>query len=202
MGYFISEKYSVSVGWDHMKYRVTENQAVRIDGYVDESVSPEHAGVFNGETILLSPDFIRLEHSDGLNFVRVGLELHNDIKLGLRPKRFRYMFGDWRLQNVLSVSAGLAMPWTDTHMFGTRYKNWVHVAGWGVSGIMGLRLHYRNNLYLQYRVQMGYLHMGDILLQDELDSRAKHDVKFTELSVSLGYNFGRRKNKEESIPSK
>jgi len=126
-----------------------------------------------------------------LNFVRAGIELHNPISLRANPGRNRLR--NWRLENILSLSAGLATPWTDTHMFGTRYQNWLHVAGWGVSGILGMRLHYGKNVYLQYRIQTGYLRMGDILLQDELDSRAKHDVKFTELSLSLGYNFSLKK---------
>ncbi len=185
IGYFLDENYSVSLGWDHMKYRISEYQLVRIDGFIDEELSEEFGQVYNNENIILSPAMLRFEHSDGLNFIRAGIERQSVI---LQTKNQRL-----RLEQFMGVSLGLATPWTDVTFLGKRYKNWLHVAGWGTSALMGLRAHYGNNLFLQYRMQVGYLNLSDILLQDEADSRGNHDIKFTELSVSLGYNFRKGK---------
>jgi len=55
IGYFINEKYSVSLGWDHMKYRITETQSVRLSGTIDESVSEQYAGQYDDQAFLLTP---------------------------------------------------------------------------------------------------------------------------------------------------
>jgi len=38
-GYFIKDNYSISIGWDHMKYVVDIPQTVRISGYINEEIS-------------------------------------------------------------------------------------------------------------------------------------------------------------------
>lgn len=188
MGYYLDDHYSVSLGWDHMKYRITEYQQVSIDGYIDEEISEEYGQVYSNQNIILTPGFVRFEHSDGNNFVRVAIERQDVLKASKNNRL--------RLENLIGLSLGLAVPWTDDHLFGVRYTNKIHIAGWGTSALLGLRANYGNHIYLQYRFQIGYLNLTDILIQDDLDSRAAHDIKFTEMAIALGYNFHiKRKNK-------
>lgn len=187
VGYYINNKLSVSLGWDHMKYRLLQNQLVEIDGYIDEGLSSEYGGVYNDDYMHLARDFVRFEHSDGLNFVRAGIEYHSSL--------WESRNGKWQAETMLGGSLGFATPWTDVHFLGERYPNWLHVAGWGASGLMAVQFQYRNRLYLQYQTQMGVLDMNDILLQDDTEARAEQVIKFTELSVSLGYNFFIKKPK-------
>ena len=47
LGYFISDKYNISVGLDHMKYVVTQSQIASVSGYVNLP-SSDAGSIYNG----------------------------------------------------------------------------------------------------------------------------------------------------------
>ena len=57
----------MSLGVDHMKYVVQQNQEVLINGNIDNS-STTYNGNYN-ETINIEDGFLKFEHSDGLNYI-------------------------------------------------------------------------------------------------------------------------------------
>ncbi|AAS71122.1 hypothetical protein [Leptospira interrogans] len=89
--YYFSDKFFIAFGQDHMKYVMSRGQAANIYGYIDPLViqkahlatSPESSvylylfpdaykkweGYHNGETVNITPDFLKFEHTDGLNFL-------------------------------------------------------------------------------------------------------------------------------------
>ena len=67
LGYFITDKYSVSIGVDHMKYVMTQNQTANITGVIDGN--PPFNGGYNNTPTVLTEDFLMFEHTDGLNYV-------------------------------------------------------------------------------------------------------------------------------------
>ena len=87
---------------------------------------------------------------------------------------------------MLGISAGMIMPWTDVTFLEQRQATRLHLAGWGASATMGLRLKWRNTFFLHYQVQPGFLDLTNILLQDRGPARAKQKIWFTELSVTFG----------------
>ena len=178
LGYFLNDKVTISGGWDHMKYKLLGNQVVRIDGFIDPQVFEEDAGKYNDELFQVTPGFMAYEHSDGFNFVRIGLE---------RREEFWHSNNEQFSASVIpGISAGFMFPWTDFTFMGSRYRNWVHLSGWGVSGTLAARFEWRDLLFIQGQAQFGYSHMGDILLQNEASSRADQSIVFFERSLSLG----------------
>jgi len=67
LGYNINNRYSISLGMDHMKYVMPGNIEVRIIGEIDKSVSDKYAGSYNNEKIVLSPDFLQFEQTEKFN---------------------------------------------------------------------------------------------------------------------------------------
>lgn len=181
LGYYIKENLSLSVGWDHMKYVITLPQRVTIDGYIDPQISSTYGGTYVNQTIDLQTNFVQYEHTDGLNYVRVGLEKYAPF--------YSTNNNVIRVDMSMSASAGFMLPWTDFQFFNTRYRNRPHLSGWAVSGTMAPRIHFKNIFFLQWQVQYGYIRMGDILLQDDASSRAKQEIFFNETSISLGANL-------------
>ncbi len=178
VGFFLTEKLSVSAGWDHMKYRITRYQRVTMDGTVSESFSPTFAGTYRNQDFDLIPSFLSMEHTNGLNFVRLGTEWHEQI---WKSKNARF-----HLEAVLGLSLGPVFTWTDSFVYDRRYKNWLHLAGWGASGQLALRFRYKETFYLQYQHQNGYIDLSDIIFMDDLPNRAEHKVKFNERSICIG----------------
>ncbi len=77
IGYFISDHYNISIGADHMKYIVDQNQMVKIDGTI--KTGSKYVGIYSNSDIILADDFLQFEHHNGLNYVNVEIERFDKI---------------------------------------------------------------------------------------------------------------------------
>lgn len=179
-GYFIGPHTSVSLGWDHMKYRLVTTQKATISGYIDPEFypMPGYSGSFVHSDILYQPAFMDFHHSDGFNFVRASVEQQVPLWVPERGKVQLMMNG--------AASAGLMLPWTDFTFFGQHYRNKLHLAGYGISASAGFRLEFLNWLFVQFSMQTGFADMRDITIQDHLPSRAQQKIVFFERSAAIG----------------
>lgn len=76
-GYYISHKYNISFGVDHMKYVMTQNQVASITGYYPNE--GEFGEQLSNGQVLLTEDFLTFEHTDGLNYVNFEINRVDDI---------------------------------------------------------------------------------------------------------------------------
>ncbi|WEK18807.1 MAG: hypothetical protein P0Y49_18690 [Candidatus Pedobacter colombiensis] len=187
-GYFIKDNYSISLGWDHMKYVMDIPQKVRIDGHIDPMVSSpavptgRYAGVYNGEMLEVGPDMLVFEHTDGLNYASAELERYDDIWV---PRSQRTS-----LTMETGIGAGLVVPRTDAHLFGVGKNNYWNVAGWGVSAKLGFKFYITKGLYLQNSTKVGYIDLSKIHTtgRDDIDG-ASQNIKYIENYTILGFQF-------------
>lgn len=190
IGYHIKENLSISLGWDHMKYVMRSPQVAVVNGYIDPELSLLYGREYEHELIVINPDLLRYEHTDGLNFVGFGVEKHAPFFAGIGQRL--------ELSILLGINAGLIMPWTDVTFLEQRHATRLHLAGWGASATMGLRLKWRNTFFLHYQVQPGFLDLRDILLEDHGPGKAEQKIWFTELSLSGGAYISLRKRMVEA----
>ncbi len=171
IGYFISDRYSVSIGWDHMKYVAIDYQTVKMSGHVDPSMvsdeliktNMEHlnatysaSGVYNNITVQMTPDdFIRYEHTDGLNYASIDMERYDPL---WQCKKYNKI----GISLVSGVGAGLIIPRTDSHLFGSGRNHYWNVSGWGVSPKIGLQINLTKRIYLKSDFKFGYLRMQNV----------------------------------------
>lgn len=104
VGYFITEKYNISIGVDHMKYVATQNQQTTISGSInlpDSEVGSIFNGEYNNDDIILSENFLQFEHTDGLNYVNVEFGRMDDIS-----KIFKIQNTDVFQINLIEAIAG------------------------------------------------------------------------------------------------
>ena len=97
VGYHFTDKYSLSFGFDHMKYVVTQNQIVSIDGTISNS-GTTYDGTYNDDDLVLSKNFLELEHTDGLNYLNFELRRHEEI---------------WRYKKIGFELLGGTRSWND-----------------------------------------------------------------------------------------
>jgi hypothetical protein len=198
-GYYISDKYSISVGWDHMKYVATDLQMVKMYGYLDpskvsdplmqtnmESINAKYSpeGLYNNIDVQMTPgDFIHYEHTDGLNFASADIERHDEL---WQPSKQ----GKFGLSLVTGVGAGLIVPRTDSHLFGSGRNHYWNVAGWGASVKAGLQVNLTKVIYLQSDFKYGYLQMMNVHTSNhyEIDKAQQHIV-FYETYLQVGFRF-------------
>lgn len=59
LGYYFKDNYSLSIGIDHMKYVMIQNQQVLIDGTISNT-SSSYDGIYHNEPIVLVEDFFTI----------------------------------------------------------------------------------------------------------------------------------------------
>lgn len=189
VGYFISDHYAVTLAFDHMKYVVSNDQYVEIDGYIDMEESA-YNGEYYGEEIFLHHRFIRFEHTDGLNYWNVGLSRWDDV------------FYIEKIKTTLSITegagAGILYPRTNSMILGKERHDKFHVSGYGVDLHVGLNLNIFKYFFLQLDAKGGFIHMPWIRTTDSRDDEALQHFTFISGAFSFGAQFPLVKSKKAS----
>lgn len=87
IGYFIKDNLAIVFGLDHMKYVMKQNQTVDYSGNILNSI---YSGMIKNEKVDLSNgEFLTFEHTDGLNYINIGVEEYNNL---LKSKSFDIAF--------------------------------------------------------------------------------------------------------------
>jgi hypothetical protein len=187
-GYYISDKYSISIGWDHMKYVVDIPQRVQVFGVIGETISSpaiptgSYAGNYNGETIDLKADMLRYEHTDGFNYLSSELQRDDDIWVSKSRKR--------TLTMETGAGLGMFIPRSDVHLFGVGANHYWNVAGYGFSVKAGLKYFITRGLYLQNSTKFGFSNLTEVYTtgRNDLD-KASQKINYMENYTILGYHF-------------
>ena len=185
-GYFINDHYSVSLGEDHMKYVMTQNQIANISGYIG-SAYPAYAGTYptaNGEGAIDLTDgkFLRFEHTNGLNYVNANVARVDDISK---------LFGHWNTDKFQvnlteGVGAGGLYPRTDATLLGMKRHDEFHWAGYGFDAKAGLNFIFFKYFFLQTELKGGYINLPDIqTTYRDSDSASQHFL-FFESVINVG----------------
>jgi len=198
--YFFTDHFFLSFGQDHMKYVVTPGQSVKYSGYIDPLVIsknqldpsveslvfiylfPDHvasmAGYHGGEqTISLTPDILKYEHTDGLNFLFVDVGMKNPI--------WTAADGQSGISFLSSVGAGAVVCRSDVRVMGKGQNNNFHLSGYGVSGYVATRYEFTRTYFLELGAKGGYIDLPDILTSGG-SNRASQNFGFLELIFSGG----------------
>jgi len=190
LGYFITDNYNIIIGADHMKYVMRANQNVLIDGEIStggfnsHSIPYNYDNTYNNETINLSPNFLKFEHTDGLNYIFAGLNRFDNFNqlLRINTKNFQVNLEE-------GVDLGVYMPRSNVTMLGHERYDEFHFAGFGFSAKAGLNLTFFNHFYLQTDFKYGYVNMPSIRTTKDSSDNAKQHFSFFEAVYSFGYRF-------------
>lgn len=183
LGYYISDHYNLSIGVDHMKYIMRQDQTVTLKGHYPNQGS--YGEQLPNDQVLLTEDFLTFEHTDGLNYVNVELNRVDDIS-----KLFGIHNTD-KIQINLTEGAGFGMiyPRTNTKLLGKeRYDNF-HVSGLGASLKAGLNITFFKHFFVQAELKGGYINMYDVRTTADKTDKATHDFFFGQTVIVFGGIF-------------
>lgn len=184
VGYFISDHYTISVGVDHMKYVMKQDQTVRINGYV-QNTGTAHDGIYDNVNKKLTDDFLKFEHTDGLNYVLVEFSRFDDIS-----KLFGIKNTDKFQVNITEgVGVGALYPRTNTTLLNRKRYDEFHVAGYGMNIKMGLHLVFLKHFMILGELRGGYINMNDIRTTESKADVAKQEFFFFQTLLAIGGIF-------------
>lgn len=178
IGVYLNEKYDLSFGADHMKYVMTNDQVVQIDGFINNS-GTQYDGSYAMDSIMLTSDFLLFEHTDGLNYENIELR-RSDILFG-RDK--------FRIESRVGAGAGILLPRTNTTLLHNARYDEFHLAGYGLGIVGGVHFCFFNHFFIQFEAKGGFIHMPDIRTTMYKDDKASQHFFFTQVNGVFGASF-------------
>lgn len=183
MGYFINNHYTISIGWDHMKYVMYQDKVVDYSGnYPNEGTFDES---LPGNQLILTEKFLTFEHTDGLNYVHPEITRVDDIS-----KWFNLPNTD-KFQINLSegIGGGVLVPKTNTKLFTKDRYDEFHLSGFGVSAKAGLTFTFFKHYFIQTELKTGYIEMNDIRTTNSIVDKAQQNFWFLQSMLAFGGIF-------------
>lgn len=192
IGYFFHDHYNISFGADHMKYIVDPYQTVKINGTIANS-GTVYDGVYNNDDIIIAPEFLYLEHTDGLNYENIEV------------RRFDVLLGRKNISLAINEGLGIGflLPRTNATILNNARYDEFHLAGYGISGVLSLNLTFFKYFFIQSEWKGGFIHMPYIRTTMNRADKASQHFFFSQYNIAFGANFrfnGKKSKKKEAKP--
>ncbi|WP_296145067.1 hypothetical protein [uncultured Flavobacterium sp.] len=188
IGYFITDHYNVSIGVDHMKYVMTQDQTANVTGQIDLPLADAgsiHNGFYDNTPTVMSKDFLMFEHTDGLNYIHAQINRVDDIS-----KLFRIGNTDiFQLNLTEGIGGGFLYPKTNATLLSKQRHDDFHVSGYGVSAQVGLNLTFFKHFFIQGELKGGYIDMQDIKTTSSNADSASQHFGFFQRMITVGGIF-------------
>lgn len=178
LGYYFKDKYEISVGADHMKYVMKNDQTVKMDGYIQNSGTPYDGNYSNSDKVL-TRDFLLYEHTDGLNYLNVEVR-RSDLIWGKKWFTASANYG---------LGAGALMPKTNATLLANKRNDEFHLAGWGTAVVGSVKFNFFKYFFLQVEAKYGFIHMPDVRTTEFSADRAKQHFWFMQYNATFGAQF-------------
>jgi hypothetical protein len=175
IGYFISDKYSISIGNDHMKYVMRNGQTVGIDGIIKNS-NTTYDAYYDNDKVKIAFEFLKFEHTDGLNYENIDFRRHERLK----------QMGQFTLDYFAGVGFGIMLPKTNvTFLGGQRYDEF-NIAGYGINLLAGANLTFRGRYFIQTELKGGYADLPNIRVSKDESEGASQHFNFIQYNILVG----------------
>ena len=185
IGYYFHDNWNLSLGVDHLKYVMVNNQVATIDGYIDlQNPHTQFNGIYDNEPLMIDEDFLQFEHTDGLNYINI--EISRVDNLG---DFFKWNSKKFQLNVLESIGAGVLYPKTNSTLLSKERYDDFHLSGFGVSLKGGINLTLFDRFFVQAEIKTGYIKMPDIRTTKSNADTASQEFFFFQRNISFGYIF-------------
>ncbi len=185
LGYFIKDNLAIVFATDHMKYVMDQDQTADFSGKITDPVYATM--VQNGKVNLTDEKFLTFEHTDGLNYVNVGVEKYKSL-LNNEKVDILWSYGG---------GAGVMFPKSNVKLFGNERSDRFHVAGFGLDARTNINFIFWERWMARVEGKVGYINMPDVktTLNNKPD-KASHDFFFGQINFGIGYIFNLKYKKD------
>ncbi len=179
VGYYISDRWSLSLGMDHLKYVFDNHQTAAING---EILTGKYSGTYNGESMMIPVDFLQFEHSDGLNYLSVEADRYLTIPVLKNNEKMRW-------EAIVGGGIGTYIPKTMVNLFGNVVDNRFHIAGYGANLNVKTRFYFIPQLFLTAGLKTGWAFLPNVLVDGSSQAKVNHNFGWGEFYMVLGGEF-------------
>lgn len=172
IGYMFNNKsdLGIEISWDHLKYVMDDYQTVHVKGNI--------RGQQIDQDSLITPAFVKFEHTNGNNYL-----------MGSLVKRFK-IYTSPKLMHRFSLmtkgGAGLLIPKTDSYIMGKHNDGPFRVSGYVVGVSANLRYDFFRYLFIETGSKFCFAHYTNAKVFEE--GRARHHFFSIQYLLSFGIN--------------
>lgn len=180
-GYFVKDNLALVIAQDHMKYVMDQDQTVDFSGHI---TNPTYAAmVHNGKIDMSDEKFLKFEHTDGLNYLNLGIEKYRNI----------YSKKNFDIAWAYGGGIGLLFPRSNVTLMQFPRSDRFHVAGFGLDTRTNINFIFWNHWMARVEGKFGYINMPDIktTLNNKPD-KAWQDFTFYQVNFGIGYTFNKK----------
>jgi len=176
LGYFIKHNYEISLGVDHMKYVVQQNQEVVINGELNNGTT--YDGTYQNDSINIKKGFLEFEHTDGLNYIN------------FEARRFDKVFSykNINLNITEGLGFGFLLPRTNTTLLNKERYDQFNLAGYGINSVLGLNINYKI-YFIQSELKGGFINMPNIRTTNNSSDKASQHFSYVQANFLVGVRF-------------
>lgn len=181
IGYYFKDFWSLSFGYDHMKYIFADQNEVYLSGEISEGVDENWSGTYNGEKVITDRDEFHYENSDGLNYLRIELT-RTDRWVTVGDK-------DWfAISTNVGLSTGGLLSFNDFTFGGRKDMRTISLSGYGLSLHVGPRLEFFRHIFIQANLGGGLNHQLKVRTRpNDPSSYARHAYGYIEFDTVIGF---------------
>ena len=183
IGYFISDHYNISIGFDHMKYVMYNDRRVDYSGYYPNAGS-YNENPANGQ-LTLDEDFLLFEHTDGLNYINTEIARVDDISSIFKIRNT----DKFQINLTEGIGGGFLYPKTNTTLLGKERHDDFNVAGFGLGAKVGLNFTFFKYFFIQTELKGGYIEMNNIRTTNDSADSAEQNFWFLQRILTIGGIF-------------
>ncbi len=181
LGYYLTNKFALTINMDHMKYVMVEDQIANISGNINEVGNP-YNDIYNNTPTKITEDFLTFEHTDGLNYANIEGSFTQDI--------YSSKSGNFALETMMGVGIGALVPKSNVKLFNYPRNDAWHLAGYGVSSRLGVNFIFYKKFFLQVNLKGGFINMPSVVTRStSVADRASQHFFFLQENVMLGVSF-------------
>lgn len=179
IGYFISPKWALSLGFARYNLFMQHDHSYNLDGTFAPNIHNDFEGSYNGSSINLNSDQLNYEQIDGANYL--SLAVHRSDLLYKQRKAYVEILSD------ISIGGGVLFSNADyTFNYSTRQQN-NSLSGVGFHTSLGIKTIFSQIFYLRLGARTGVLNNGNVELGQQ--SSLSHTVGFISPEIGLGFSY-------------
>lgn len=172
MGYYFKKKnFGIEFNFDHVKYFVRHDQAVRTVGMVN--------GQKIDEELPVTSYVQNFEHSDGANYALFNFVKWKTLSCGTNTRNYL----DWELK----AGAGPVIPKTNSTIMNRHWDDHYKIAGYVVAVETGLRYSFLKNFFVEPSFKAAYANYRHFLISEGYGNQRWFSAQFI---LAVGAQFG------------
>lgn len=178
LGYFLKNKWALSLGFDRLNMYTPKSFDATIDGVIAPNASPLE-GNYSNETLFITETDLYYRQSAGANLV--SLSLHRMDQL------FKSKKAELELLSYTKVGMGALFSSVDFTFNSISSQQNTSLSGLGMNAAAGVRAYFWQTVYLQLSITGGVLNQRNIDLGQNRSMR--HITPYFSPEIGVGFSY-------------